>query len=131
MSKSLSTRPTCREIPILLVDDDPSFRHGLAGVLGDDGHEVFAYAFPDEVPEDSRLEGVTLLITDYEMPGENGVAFADRFHAAHPDVPVLLVTAYRTHPIDAQVATRPFLTALSKPLDYEHFHEFIHGLVVT
>jgi len=129
MSKSLPNPPTCRDIPILLVDDDPSFRLGLAGVLGDDGHEVFAYAFPDEVPEDGHLQGVTLLITDYDMPGENGIAFADRFHAARPDVPVVLVTAYRTHAIEALVATRPFLTALSKPLDYEPFHELIHGLV--
>ena len=87
--------------PILLVDDDPSFRLGLAGVLGDDGHEVFAYAFPARSPRTVRLRGVTLLITDYDMPGENGIAFADRFHAARPDVPVVLVTAYRTHAIEA------------------------------
>ena len=119
MSRFLPTRPRCREIPILLVDDDPSFRLGLAGVLGDDGHEVFVDAFPGEVPEDGRLRGVTLLITDYDMPGENGVAFADRFHASRPDVPVVLVTAYRTHAIAALAAARPFLTALSKPIDYE------------
>ena len=100
-------------------------------MLGDDGHEVFAYAFPGEVPEDGRLQGVTLLITDYDMPGENGVAFADRFHAARPDVPVVLVTAYRTHAIEALASARPFLTALSKPLDYEQFHTLVHELAVS
>ena len=65
------------------------------------------------------------------MPGENGVAFADRFHASRPDVPVVLVTAYRTHAIEALAAARPFLTALSKPIDYEQFHTLVHELAVS
>jgi DNA-binding NtrC family response regulator len=82
----------------LLVDDDPSFRLGLSGALGDDGHEVFAFASPGEVPQDGRLLDVTL------------------------GAPVVLVTAYLTFALDAEAAARPFLTALSKPVDYDQFH---------
>jgi CheY-like chemotaxis protein len=48
------------------------------------------------------------LITDYEMPGENGFALADDFHTHYPRVPVILVTAHRTQSLDAQVLDRPF-----------------------
>ncbi len=89
---------------------------------------MFAYAFPGEVPQEGPLLDTTLLITDYEMPGENGVAFADRFHAARPGVPIVLVTAYRTHAIDAEAAARPFLVVLSKPFDYELLHTLVHEL---
>ena len=35
--------------------------------LADDGHEVFAYACPGDVPEDGgRFAAATVLITDYE-----------------------------------------------------------------
>jgi len=105
MSRSLLPYPSCNEIPILLIDDDPSSRLGLSGALGDDGHKVFAFAFPAQVPADGRLLDGTLLVTDYEMPGENGMEFADRFHAARPDVPVVLMTAFRTH---ASRHKRPF-----------------------
>jgi DNA-binding NtrC family response regulator len=115
-------------MPILLVDDDPSFRLGLSGTLGDDGHEVFAFAVPGEIPEEGRFLDVRLLVTDYEMPGENGMAFADRFHAARPDVPIVLMTAYLTLAIKAEAEARPFLTALSKPLDYDEFHALVHEL---
>jgi DNA-binding NtrC family response regulator len=131
MSTFLLPSPPCREIPVLLVDDDPSFRLGLSGALGDDGHQVLAFALPAEVPEGGRLLDVTLLVTDYEMPGENGVAFADRFHAARPDVPVVLMTAFRTYVVEAQPAVRPYLTVLSKPLDYDQFHVLLHELMAS
>ena len=131
MSRSRLPSPTCREIPVLLVDDDPSFRLGLSGALGDDGHEVFAFALPAEVPADGRLLDITLLVTDYEMPGENGVAFADRFHAARPEAPVVLMTAFPTHAVEAQAAVRPFLTVLSKPFDYDQFHTLLHELIAS
>jgi DNA-binding NtrC family response regulator len=57
------------------------------------------------------------------------VAFADRFHAARPDAPVVLMTAFLTHAVEAQVAVRPFLTVLSKPLDYNEFHTLLHELI--
>jgi DNA-binding LytR/AlgR family response regulator len=50
--------------------------------------------------------------------------------AARPDAPVVLVTAYRTHAIEAHAAARPFLTVLSKPLDYEQLRALIHELIV-
>src|SRR5262249_3699429 len=91
----------------------------------------FAFALPAEVPEDGRVLDITLLVTDYDLPGENGVAFADRLHAARPDVPVVLVTAFRTHAVDAQAVVRPFLTVLSKPLDYDQFHVLLHELIAS
>lgn len=33
----------CAECPIILVDDEPTFRLALAEALRDDGHEVFDY----------------------------------------------------------------------------------------
>ena len=110
---------------ILLVDDEGSFRESLAEMLRDDGHEVFAYAAPAAVPPPSDLDDVGLLVTDYEMPGKNGLALADEFHAHHPAVPVLLVTAYRSG-LEAEAARRPFLRLAQKPIGYDALHRLIH-----
>ena len=98
----------------------------LAEMLRDDGHEVRDYEAPAYLPGLATLENVAILITDYEMPGKNGFALADEFHTQHSDVPVILVTAYRTHSLDAQVLDRPFLRLVQKPVDYTVLHAMIH-----
>jgi CheY-like chemotaxis protein len=115
---------------ILLVDDEGSFRDSLAEMLRDDGHEVLAYSEPDALPPLRTLSGVDLLLTDYDMPKTNGLTLADRFHACHPTVPVLLATAYRTG-LDAEVARRPFVRLVQKPIPYETLHRLIHACAGT
>lgn len=116
----------CNSIGVLLVDDEPSFRMSLAEMLRDDGHEVKEYGAPDHLPALTTLGDVAILITDYEMPGRTGLALADAFHAHHPEIPVILVTAYRTRSLDTQVLARPFLRLVPKPIDYTVFHALIH-----
>ena len=122
-------RDACEAIGILLVDDELSFRTSLAAMLRDDGHEVRDYAAPAEVPPLRDLEDVAVVVTDYEMPGSTGLVLADDLHAHHPEMPVLLVTAYRTQSLEAQVLDRPHLRIVQKPVDYETIHTLIHEIV--
>lgn len=110
---------------ILVVDDEGSFRESLAEMLRDDGHQVLDYSEPADVPALNRLDGIDVLVTDYEMPGKNGLVFADEFHAHRPGVPILLVTAYRSG-LEVEVARRPFLRMLQKPIGYDALHRAIH-----
>ena len=75
-----------------------------------------------------RMHVYTILVTDYEMPGQTGLALADDFHAHHGDTPVLLVTAYRTHSLEAQILDRPYLRLVQKPVDYAAIHALIHEI---
>lgn len=104
---------------VLLVDDDEDFRRALAANLVDDGHMVIDYASPDDVPPLHTLESLSILILDYQMRGEDGLSFADRFHVFHPDVPVVMVTAYLSRHLEGAAATRPYLVLRRKPVDYD------------
>jgi DNA-binding NtrC family response regulator len=104
---------------VLLVDDDDTFRSGLAENLREDGHRVREFAAPADLPALASFEEVSVLITDYQLAGEDGLALADRFHASHPRASVFMITSYWTDHLEAEVANRDFLTLLRKPLDYE------------
>jgi DNA-binding NtrC family response regulator len=104
---------------VLLVDDDDAFRSGLAENLREDGHRVRDFATPAELPPLTSFVEVSVLITDYQMSGEDGLALADRFHEAHPRAPVFMITSYWTEHLEAEARARRYLTLLRKPLDYE------------
>ncbi|MEO8601355.1 MAG: response regulator [bacterium] len=103
---------------VLLLDDDDDFRAALADNLRDDGHTVEQFGCAADVPLLTSLEPVSLLIVDQQLEGESGLEFADRFHATHPDVPVIMITAYDSRHLRAEVARRDFIMLRRKPIDY-------------
>ncbi len=115
---------------VLLIDDDDSFRHALAENLRDDGFQVADYAAARELPPLTTLGGVTVLVTDYDLPGTNGLLLADRFHAAYPNVPIIMVTGACTGHLQAQVAARGFVSMLQKPLEYDKLHRLLHHIPI-
>jgi DNA-binding NtrC family response regulator len=123
--------PSDGHLTILLLDDEEGFRGALAGNLRDDGHAVREYATAAAMPPLDSLDDIALLITDYHVPGENGLAFADRFHAAHPEIPVLMITAYWSRQLEIQAGARRFIRLMRKPIDYEEIHELVQLLEET
>ena len=86
------------------------------------------YGSPREVPPLETLDQIALMITDYEMPEENGLAFADRFHAVHPNVPIVLLTGHRAAVLEGSLRARHFVHLCSKPVAVDEFHSLLHRL---
>lgn len=103
----------------------------LAEALRDDGHDVFAYPTPGALPGLETISRVSVVITDYDMPGMNGLTLADRLHAYFPGMPVVLVTAYASRVVEATIASRGFVHLRYKPLDYEDVHGLLHRVVAA
>jgi DNA-binding NtrC family response regulator len=110
---------------VVLIDDDDDFRTALAANLADDGYAVVHFARPIDVPPLASMERLSMLIIDYQLRGEDGLAFADRFHGTHPDVPVVILTAYWSEHLDAAVAMRDFITLRRKPVRYEELAKLL------
>jgi two-component system C4-dicarboxylate transport response regulator DctD len=133
MGRALASRPcgvpeAQSECVVLLVDDDDGFRSALAENLRDDGYAVIEYAAAQEVPPLGGLSDVSVLVTDYDMPGTDGLAFADRFHSVHPRVPIIMVTGSCAAHLHAQAAARGFVSLLSKPFRYDKLHNLLPQL---
>jgi DNA-binding NtrC family response regulator len=112
---------------VLLLDDDETFRTALGELLHEDGHSVQAYGSIAELPPLAELSRPSAMITDYDLrDAEDGLSFARRFHAEHPGVPIIVVTAYASEHVTQAAAATPYLTLLRKPLHYEDLHRILH-----
>lgn len=85
-------------IRVLVVDDHPVVRAGLAGMIGRaDGIEVVGEAGDGEQAV-SRVTELSpdVVLMDLRMPGRDGVWATRALTAEHPDVAVLVLTTYDT-----------------------------------
>ena len=122
----------CEQVNVLVLDDDDVFRTALSELLADDGHPVLAFRSIAELPPLDALAAPAALITDYQLgTGENGLSFAARFNAAHPNLAVILVTAYASDYVTQTVAALPYMSLLRKPLQYEELHRLLHAARVS
>lgn len=114
---------------ILLLDSDAVFRSGLAENLREDGFDVVECARSSEAPDGDAAAAVMTVVIDYEMADETGLSFADRWHAAHPEVPVILVTAHTSTYIQREIAARPFMCLVRKPVPYAEILALVVRLI--
>lgn len=85
-------------IRVLLVDDHPVVRSGLAGLLSaDPGIEVVGEAADGAAAVDAaRALAPDLVLMDLRMPVLDGAAATARIRAESPSVHVLVLTTYET-----------------------------------
>jgi len=80
---------------VLLVDDEPLVRLSTADALADEGFAVAEAASGEEalalLAADPEFDCV---VTDYLMPGLNGVDLARRLREHYPRLPVMLLSGY-------------------------------------
>ncbi len=110
---------------ILIVDDDASQRSLLQSFLSSQGLETDVAASAEEAV--ARLQGdpPALIVSDVRMPGMSGLELLRRVRQRHPELPVLLVTAY-ADVRDAVGAIRDgAVNYLEKPIDLDELLESV------
>jgi two-component system chemotaxis sensor kinase CheA len=84
LGQQLATKPedARREVKLLLIDDSQFFRNMLAPLLAASGYEVTLAASAEEALALKEKGAVfDLIVSDLDMPGMDGIAFAERIKA--------------------------------------------------
>ena len=93
IAPSPSTAATAR---LLIIDDEPSIRESLDTLLTLEGFDVtLAVDGKTGIETLSRFE-FDLLLLDLALPGESGIDLLPRISAMHPQLPVIMITAFGT-----------------------------------
>ena len=80
---------------VLIVDDEAGVRESLRLIL-EDRFDLRTAENGEAALEAAAAEPPDAILLDVVMPGMDGLATLERLRAAHPEVPVIMVTATRT-----------------------------------
>ncbi|PWC81661.1 histidine kinase [Azospirillum sp. TSH100] len=108
-------------LSILLVDDDPTVRDMVAGLLRGWGHRVIAAANANEalVVMDGP-EKLDLLLSDVVMPpGMDGTELARHAARMRPGLPVLLASGFAAHAVGTPAGFGPDVAMIAKPFSID------------
>ncbi|MCP5279363.1 MAG: sigma-54-dependent Fis family transcriptional regulator [Thiobacillus sp.] len=81
-------------LPVLVVEDDAPLREALADTLELAGYSVMSADDAEQALAWLDKGSPGLVLSDVQMPGMDGHALLRAIKARHPDIPVLIMTAY-------------------------------------
>jgi two-component system nitrogen regulation response regulator GlnG len=105
---------------IWVVDDDRSVRFVLATALREAGFDVVGFDSARAVLDALETRPPPrLLFTDVRMPGDDGLVLLDRLKQSHPQLPVVVMSAYTDVASTAGAFRGGAHDFLSKPFDLD------------
>ncbi|MCK5341243.1 MAG: response regulator, partial [Desulfobulbaceae bacterium] len=83
------------QIKILCVDDENNVLRALKRLFMDDDYEIFtAESGSEGIEVLEKEEGIQLIISDYRMPGMDGVEFLRQAHEGWPETIRIVLSGY-------------------------------------
>jgi two-component system OmpR family response regulator len=120
--------PMCRRLKIVVADDERDTREYLHELLTHLGHEVRVAGDGRQLVEMCREFAPDLIVTDYAMPGQNGLAAVAEVHRGRP-VPVILFSGRHDIELPDRAEGSPALLFLAKPFKEAELRAAIESAV--
>jgi len=103
---------------ILVVEDDPITRDGVAEVLQEEGYKVAVAADGQEGIAQFSAFHPHLVITDLQMPRVTGLGVIAHVHKVAPATPIILFTAEVALDAKRRAQALGIAGFLNKPLEF-------------
>lgn len=111
---------------VLLVEDREGLRQLYVDFLKSCGYAVKDTASAEAALAAVEKHAFSLILTDYMLPGMDGITFLKEVLTRHPDAPVIVMTAFGDVKLAVEAMRAGAYDFLEKPIDLDHL-----GLVVA
>jgi DNA-binding response OmpR family regulator len=112
-----------RKMRVLLVEDDPVFRRGLALLFDRATFEVMQADNGNNALEIIGRQELDLVICDYRLPGADGLKILTSLREAGCSTPFILVTAHYSEELASLAAEVGATAVCEKPIALERFKQ--------
>jgi CheY-like chemotaxis protein len=101
---------------LLLLEDDDGVRRSLEMMLRNRGYDVHAHAAADALLADPATDAATLLVSDYRLPGMDGLAMIAVLRQRGWRGRAVLITASMSATLRKRALSSGFDAVLEKPM---------------
>jgi len=113
------------ELPVLVVEDDGDLREAIVDTLHGNGLQVLEAADGELAIEAMGSQPVGMVITDVQMAPMDGRALLAHIRSHHPELPVVMMTAYGTVERAVEAMRGGATDYLMKPFEAEHLVDMV------
>ena len=104
---------------VYVVDDDPSAREGVAGLIRSAGLMAKTFASGEEFLAAARPKAPSCLVLDVNLPGVNGLELQQKLAKSDVQMPIIFLTGHGDIPMTVQAVKAGAVNFLTKPFDDE------------
>jgi FixJ family two-component response regulator len=102
---------------VFVVDDDPSVRASIQGLLKSANLRSESFGTAEEFLRSRRPEGPSCLVLDVSLPGVSGLDFQHQLADAGIQIPIIFVTGHGDIPMTVKAMKSGAVEFLTKPFD--------------
>ncbi len=114
---------------ILLVDDDEWIRDSLTVYFSTEGCHILAVETAEEGLELLKQEDWDIILTDYKLPGIDGLTFSKKIQEIRPDAIRILITAYKSKEVVSEAVSAGIQDLIDKPFTIKTIEDSMSRLI--
>jgi len=114
---------------ILIVDDDDGVRENLAELFQVVGYSVVTAVSAPEAMGQLAHHDIDLLLTDYRMPGPNGVELIESARRVKPGLRAILMTAFGDSFTEIESVRRGAIGYVNKPFEADEITNLVSRIL--
>ena len=102
---------------ILIVDDEKNYPMIIGELLQEEGYATLTASSGMAALEILKTDHVDLIVSDVKMPGMSGIQLLENIKKTHPDLPVIVMTAYGSVEKAVEAMHKGAYTFILKPFE--------------
>lgn len=117
------------KVKLLLIDDDEFIRESLGYFFEDSGIQVLALETAEEGLKEIMRDQFDVVISDYKLPGIDGIEFFRQIKTLGYAPIKFLITAYNNQYIQSKALENGVRAVITKPITSETIEAAMQGIM--